>query len=45
VIATALDALGSEPVRAFETLFEVDRRARELAREEIAGRTDRAPAR
>jgi 1-deoxy-D-xylulose-5-phosphate reductoisomerase len=31
VIDAALDALGSQPVRAFETLFEVDRRAREVA--------------
>jgi 1-deoxy-D-xylulose-5-phosphate reductoisomerase len=45
VIAAALDALGSEPVRAFETLFDVDRRARDLARREIAGRPDPAPAR
>jgi len=26
-----LDALGAEPVREFETLFEADRRAREEA--------------
>jgi 1-deoxy-D-xylulose-5-phosphate reductoisomerase len=35
VIGAVLDRLGSQPVRAFETLFEVDRRARELARDEI----------
>ena len=35
VIDAALDELGSQPVRAFETLFEVDRRARALARAEI----------
>ncbi len=35
VIEAALDALGSQPVRAFETLFEVDRRARDVARAEI----------
>jgi 1-deoxy-D-xylulose-5-phosphate reductoisomerase len=34
VIAASLDELGSQPVRAFETLFEADRRAREVAREE-----------
>jgi 1-deoxy-D-xylulose-5-phosphate reductoisomerase len=35
VIDAALDELGSQRVRAFETLFEVDRRARELARERV----------
>ena len=35
VIDAVLDRLGSQPVRAFETLFEVDRRARDLARDEI----------
>jgi len=39
VIDAVLDQLGSQPVRAFETLFEVDRRARELAREEVEGHT------
>jgi 1-deoxy-D-xylulose-5-phosphate reductoisomerase len=34
VIAASLHELGSQPVRAFETLFEADRRAREVAREE-----------
>jgi 1-deoxy-D-xylulose-5-phosphate reductoisomerase len=44
VIGASLDELGSQPVRAFETLFEVDRRAREVAREEIAAQAARAPA-
>jgi 1-deoxy-D-xylulose-5-phosphate reductoisomerase len=35
VIDAALDELGSQRVRAFETLFEVDRRARELARDRV----------
>jgi 1-deoxy-D-xylulose-5-phosphate reductoisomerase len=35
VIDAVLDQLGSQPVRAFETLFEVDRRARELARDQV----------
>jgi 1-deoxy-D-xylulose-5-phosphate reductoisomerase len=35
VIDAVLDQLGSQPVRAFETLFEVDRRARELARDRV----------
>jgi 1-deoxy-D-xylulose-5-phosphate reductoisomerase len=34
VIAASLDELGSQRVRAFETLFDADRRAREVAREE-----------
>ncbi len=45
VIAATLDELGSEPVRAFETLFEVDRRARELARDTVLDLADRATAR
>jgi 1-deoxy-D-xylulose-5-phosphate reductoisomerase len=36
VIDATLDELGSQPVRAFETLFDVDRRARDVARAEIA---------
>lgn len=36
VIDQALAALGSEPVIAFETLYEADRRARELAGEAVA---------
>jgi 1-deoxy-D-xylulose-5-phosphate reductoisomerase len=44
VIDAALDELGAQPVRAFETLFDVDRRARELAREEIAAQAVRATA-
>jgi 1-deoxy-D-xylulose-5-phosphate reductoisomerase len=39
VIEGVLDELGSQPVRAFETLFEVDRRARELARERVEDHT------
>jgi 1-deoxy-D-xylulose-5-phosphate reductoisomerase len=39
VIEGVLDELGSQPVRAFETLFEVDRRARELAREQVEDHT------
>jgi 1-deoxy-D-xylulose-5-phosphate reductoisomerase len=35
VIDAVLDELGAQPVRAFETLFEVDRRARELAHARI----------
>ncbi len=38
VIDAVLDRLGSQRVRAFETLFEVDRRARDLAREQVEGR-------
>jgi 1-deoxy-D-xylulose-5-phosphate reductoisomerase len=45
VIAAALDELGSEPVRAFETLFEADRRAREHARREVASRASAPSAR
>jgi 1-deoxy-D-xylulose-5-phosphate reductoisomerase len=40
VIDAALDALGAERVRAFETLFDVDRRARELARDHVADLTN-----
>ena len=36
VIETALDELGASPLREFETLFEVDRAAREAAREALA---------
>jgi len=36
VIERALSELGSEPVRAFESLYEADRRARTLASEAIA---------
>jgi 1-deoxy-D-xylulose-5-phosphate reductoisomerase len=39
VIDAVLDELGSQPVRAFETLFEVDRRARELAHDQLASHT------
>jgi 1-deoxy-D-xylulose-5-phosphate reductoisomerase len=35
VIDAVLDQLGSRPVRAFETLFEVDRLARDLARDRV----------
>ncbi|HWH10374.1 MAG TPA: 1-deoxy-D-xylulose-5-phosphate reductoisomerase [Solirubrobacteraceae bacterium] len=35
IIDAVLDELGSQPVRAFETLFEVDRRARDLARDRL----------
>ncbi len=45
VISASLEELGSQPVRAFETLFEVDRQARELARAEIIGLAERAAAR
>ena len=41
VIEAALDALGTSPLREFETLFEVDREAREVAR----GRRSSARAR
>jgi 1-deoxy-D-xylulose-5-phosphate reductoisomerase len=44
VIGASLDELGTQPVRAFETLFDVDRRAREVAREELGARAARAPA-
>jgi 1-deoxy-D-xylulose-5-phosphate reductoisomerase len=40
VIDAVLGELGSERVRAFETLFEVDRRARELARERVEDHTN-----
>jgi len=36
VIAEALDELGADPLREFEALFDVDRAARELAREAVA---------
>src|SRR5581483_711973 len=39
VIEATLEQLPGEPVRAFETLFEADRRAREIAHEQIAVRT------
>jgi 1-deoxy-D-xylulose-5-phosphate reductoisomerase len=35
VIEAALDQLGSSPLREFETLFEVDREARDIAREAV----------
>src|ERR1700678_4039848 len=38
VIEQVLDELGSEEVRSFESLYEADRRAREVAREAIAER-------
>ncbi len=38
VIEQALDELGSEPVRSFESLYEADRRAREVAVEAVAQR-------
>jgi len=37
VIEATLDELGSSPLREFETLFEVDRKAREAARAALAG--------
>ena len=36
VIEATLEQLPGEPVRAFETLFEADRRAREIAAEQVA---------
>jgi 1-deoxy-D-xylulose-5-phosphate reductoisomerase len=36
VIERTLDELGSEPVRAFESLYEADREARLVAGEAIA---------
>jgi 1-deoxy-D-xylulose-5-phosphate reductoisomerase len=39
VIEATLEQLPGEPVRAFETLFEADRRARDIAHEQIAVRT------
>jgi 1-deoxy-D-xylulose-5-phosphate reductoisomerase len=36
VIDAALQALGSSPLREFSILFEVDRQAREVAREALA---------
>ncbi len=38
VIAGALDALGAEPVRAFESLYEADREARTVAGELVEAR-------
>jgi 1-deoxy-D-xylulose-5-phosphate reductoisomerase len=38
VIEQALDELGSEPVRSFESLYEADRRAREVAVEAVMQR-------
>jgi len=38
VIAQTLDSLGSSPVRAFESLYEADRAAREVCAELIAAR-------
>ncbi|MCW3020102.1 MAG: 1-deoxy-D-xylulose 5-phosphate reductoisomerase [Solirubrobacterales bacterium] len=38
VIEQTLDQLGSEPVRSFESLYEADRRAREVAGEAVAER-------
>jgi len=37
VIGATLDELGASPLREFETLFEVDRSAREVARAALAG--------
>jgi 1-deoxy-D-xylulose-5-phosphate reductoisomerase len=39
VIETALERLPAGPVRAFESLYEADREAREVASELIAVRT------
>jgi len=39
VIERTLSELGSEPVRSFESLYEADRLARELAREAVAALT------
>jgi 1-deoxy-D-xylulose 5-phosphate reductoisomerase len=36
VIETTLEELGSEPVYGFESLYESDRRSRELAAETVA---------
>jgi 1-deoxy-D-xylulose-5-phosphate reductoisomerase len=38
VIEQTLDELGSEPVRSFESLYDADRRAREVAGEAVAQR-------
>jgi 1-deoxy-D-xylulose-5-phosphate reductoisomerase len=38
VIAATLDEMPGEPVRAFESLFEADRAAREIAAEQVAVR-------
>jgi 1-deoxy-D-xylulose-5-phosphate reductoisomerase len=38
VIETTLDELGAKPLRAFETLYEADREAREVASEAVAAR-------
>ena len=40
VIEQALDELGSEPVRSFESLYEADRRAREVAVEAVCNAAD-----
>lgn len=37
-VEATLDELGSDPIRAFETLYEADHRARDVAREHIAAR-------
>jgi 1-deoxy-D-xylulose-5-phosphate reductoisomerase len=39
VIESTLDALGAEPVRAFESLYEADREARALAAEQVGVRS------
>jgi 1-deoxy-D-xylulose-5-phosphate reductoisomerase len=36
VIEATLDRLGSQPIRAFETLYEADREARSVAGELLA---------
>jgi 1-deoxy-D-xylulose-5-phosphate reductoisomerase len=38
VIDATLDALPAEPVRSFESLYAADRRAREVAAEQVAVR-------
>lgn len=38
VVEGTLDALGSDPIRAFETLYDADRRAREVATASIVDR-------
>jgi 1-deoxy-D-xylulose-5-phosphate reductoisomerase len=37
-VEATLDALGADPIRAFETLYEADRRAREVAADLVAAR-------
>jgi 1-deoxy-D-xylulose-5-phosphate reductoisomerase len=37
-VEATLDELGSDPIRAFETLYEADRRARDIAAEHVADR-------